>query len=325
MRDLNEYKFKYVQNKLIAVLGYGSQGSAQALNLKDSGLNVIIGLDQNSKSRKIALKDGFEVFTIAEASNKADIILMLLPDEIQGSIFNSDIKPNFKKSGTLVVAHGFSFHFGYIKDFKEYNIGMLAPKAVGKAVRKNFLEKTGIFSLIAKFHEIDENLESILLDLAKGIGSKKALETTFKVECETDIFGEQAVLCGGVVSLFEKAFEVLIEDGYSPEIAYYECVHELKLIADIIYEKGLRTMFSSISNTAKYGGFTRGDYIVDETVKARMKEVLRGIQNGEFAREFMEASFEKKYSFKEKIASKYQNSELEKAGQNVINILKDPS
>ena len=316
MKDTQNIKLSNLQEKTIAVFGFGSQGVAQSLNLKESGLNVIIALRENSKNITIAEAQGFQVFTPLQAAKKADIILMLLPDETHAEVFQQEIRPYFKKGGTIVVAHGFSFHFGFVKDFAEYNIGMVAPKAVGKAVRKHFIEGIGIFSLYAIFNQVSQDLEEILTEIAVGIGSKKILKTDFKTECETDLFGEQAVLCGGVISLFRQAFEVLVEANYSPEIAYYECIHELKLIVDLIYEKGVNPM----SNTAKYGGLKVGDYLIDESVKNRMKIVLNNIQDGSFAKSFMKASLEEKYAFKKEISEKYANTMLEKSGEIVTKI-----
>jgi ketol-acid reductoisomerase len=317
MKDLSQLQLNLTKTKKIAIFGFGSQGKSQALNLRDSGLNIIIALRENSASRKAAIAEGFQVETGEVASKKADIIMLLLPDETHKEIFDTEIKPNFKKGGTIIVAHGLSFHFGLMQNFADYNIGMIAPKAVGPAVRKNFLSGEGIFSLFAKFHEITTDLEDILLEIAFAIGTKRVLETDFKTECETDLFGEQVSIVGGVTSLLTKSFEVLLEAGYNPEIAYYECVQELKLITDLIYEKGIDAMFSSISNTAKYGAFKVGDFIIDESVKVRMKEALKNIQNGSFAQEFM-----KDKNFKEEIGKKYRDTALIKAGKNVLNIKK---
>lgn len=317
MKDLSQLQLNLIKTKKIAIFGFGSQGKSQALNLRDSGLNIVIALRQNSASREVAITEGFQVETGEVASKQADIIMLLLPDETHKEIFETEIKPNFKKGGTIIVAHGLSFHFKLIHDFADYNIGMIAPKAVGPAVRKNFLSGEGIFSLFAKFHEITTDLEDILLEIAFAIGTNRILETDFKTECETDLFGEQVSIVGGVTSLITKSFEVLVEAGYNPEIAYYECVQELKLITDLIYEKGIDAMFSSISNTAKYGAFKVGDFIIDESVKVRMKEALKSIQDGSFAKEFM-----KDKNFKEEIGKKYRDTALIKAGKNVLNIKK---
>lgn len=319
--DVSHIKLNLIKNCKIAVFGFGAQGKAQALNLKDSGLDIIIALRESSKHIEEALSQGFtQVLSFAEAAKKADVIMLLTPDETHSELFQKYIKPNFKKGGTIIVAHGFSFHFGYMKGYEEYNIGMVAPKAVGKAVRKNFLEKLGIFSLIAKFHEVDVNLEQILTELAVAIGSIKILETTFKIECETDLFGEQTVLCGGVISLFKNAFDVLVEAGYPPLIAYYECVHELKLILDLVYEKGVPSMFNSISTTAKFGGQQVGDFLIDESVKGRMKEVLHNIQTGKFAKTFME---QKNIVAEQKALELEGGGEIfQDAGEDVLNILK---
>lgn len=322
MRDVSQLKIEYLKNKVIAVLGFGSQGLAQSLNLRDSGLEVIIGLRNGSNSVSKAKNEGFDVMEPAIASKKSDVILVALPDEVHAQVFAEDIKPNFKRGNTVIVIHGLSFHFGYVSDFEEYNIGMVAPKAVGPAVRKNFIDKTGIFSLISKFHCINEEIDFILPEFAKVIGSKKILETTFKEECETDLFGEQVVICGGVISLFSKAFDVLVENGYSHEIAYFECIHELKLIMDLVHERGIDGMFSSISNTAKYGGLKVGDFIIDDTVKERMRKSLSEIQNGNFANKFINAMHAKEEIFGKEVQDRYKTSKLGIAGDNVINILK---
>ncbi len=321
MKDLSQTKLQPLSKKIL-VIGFGSQGSSQAQNLKDSGFNLKVALESTSISLPIAKNLGFEVVSFEEGLQWADVAILLIPDEHHGSFFAKYVVPNFKEGGSIIVGHGFSFHFGYVKNFAKYNIGMVAPKAVGKAVRSNFLSGVGIFSIISKFHTIDENLTLILEEIAFGIGSKKIFETTFQVECESDLFGEQSVLCGGVVSLFSTAFDVMVKAGFPPLIAYYECVHELKLIVDIIYEKGVNQMFSSISNTAKFGGFKTGDFLIDESIKSKMQEVLSKIQDGSLAKSFMLEAIEKKYQFKQEIANKFQSTELERAGQEVINLLK---
>lgn len=322
MKNLSNLKLSFLQNKIIVMIGFGSQGSSWALNLKDSGFNVKVALQDGSKSKQKVLDFGFEVLSLEEGVKTADVVMMLIPDENHGEFFAKYIKPNLKKGATIIVAHGFSFHFNIVNDYKNYNIGMVAPKAVGKAVRSHFVQKKPLFSLTAKFWEVDNNLTSILDEIAMGIGSKKILETTFKEECESDLFGEQAVLCGGVISLFKNAFDVMVEDGFSPFVAYYECIHELKLIVDLIYEKGVNDMFSSISNTAKFGGLKTGDFLINQDVKTRMKEVLTNIQNGSFAKTFMEEALTKNYQFKEEIEQKYKTSKLNKAGEEVINLFK---
>jgi ketol-acid reductoisomerase len=321
MQDTSNIKPKQLNQKQIVIFGFGSQGVSQALNLRDSGFEVKIALKGGSSSLKFAIDEGFETTSFEEGAKIADVIMLLTPDETHGEIFSRYILPNFKAGGSIIVAHGFSFHFGFVKNFENFNIGMIAPKAVGKAVRSNFISGAGIFSLIAKFNQVNEDLEGILLEIAAGIGSKKVLSTTFKIECESDLFGEQAVLCGSIPSILKNAFDVLIEAGFPPLIAYYECVHELKLIADLIYEKGINSMFSAISNTAKFGGLTTGDFIVDENVKDKMREVLAKIQSGEFAGNFMKEALENDYQFKKEIADKFQFSGIETAGKDVINLL----
>lgn len=321
MLEISSLKINLLKNKTIAVFGFGSQGMAQSLNLKDSGMNIIVGLPENSKSFQGAKENDLQAFVFEEASKRADVIVMLIPDESHAYVFENFIKPFFKKNGLIIVAHGLSFHFDLVKNYQDFNIGMVAPKAVGKAVRANFINEEGIFGLYSIFHKNEEDAENLLLEYAKAIGCFKVLNTTFKEECETDLFGEQAVLCGGVISLLTKAFECLTEAGYNKEIAYYECIKELKLIVDLIYEKGISSMYSSISNTAKYGGFVTGDFLIDDSIKAKMKQVLTKIQTGEFAKDFIKASITQNY--KKEIAMKYEeNSSLIKAESNIFSIKK---
>lgn len=323
MQSIEDLKIETLHSKVIAVIGYGSQGKAQALNMKDSGLNVIIGLNPSSKSFQVAKDNGFEVLNIKEAAKKADILFLLTPDETHGKIFLNDIKGNLKQGGIIVVAHGFSFHFNYVEDYKDYNILMLAPKAIGPAVRRNFIEKNGMLSLLAVFYSFEKS-EDVLInlkELAKAIGCTQVMQTTFKEECEVDLFSEQAVLCGGVISLFSKAFEVLCEKGYKPEVAYFECICELKLIVDLIYTNGTGKMFSLISNAAKYGGLKAGDYLIDDSIKEKMEVLLTNIQNGSFANDFMN-EVKNGYKFKGQIAKKYEDSKLEQAFNNIKDITK---
>jgi len=282
--DLNVLK-----GKTIAVLGYGSQGHAQAQNLKDSGLKVIIGLKKESKSRSIAQKDGFEVYDTAEAVKMADIIQILIPDEVQSDVYKKDIEPNLKEGDAIGFSHGFNIHFGQIVPPKNVDVFMVAPKGPGHLVRRMFVENKGVPGLLAIEQDFTGKAKEIGLAYAKGIGCTRAgvIKTTFKEETETDLFGEQAVLCGGLTSLIKAGFETLVEAGYQPEIAYFECLNEMKLIVDLIYEGGLKKMRYSISDTAQYGDLTVGPKIIDENVKKKMKEVLENIQNGNFAKEWI--------------------------------------
>ncbi|NPB08680.1 MAG: ketol-acid reductoisomerase [Aquificae bacterium] len=277
-----------LKDKTIAILGYGSQGHAHALNLKDSGLNVIIGLHEGSRSREKARKDGFEVYTPAEAARRADIIMFLIPDTVQPEVYKKEVEPNLTPGKTLAFAHGFNIHFRQIVPPKDVDVFMVAPKGPGHLVRWMYTEGKGVPALVAIYQDASGTCKEKALAYAKGIGATRAgvIETTFKEETETDLFGEQMVLCGGVTALIKAGFETLVEAGYQPEVAYFECLHELKLIVDLIYEHGISGMRYSISDTAKYGDVTRGERIY-EVVKPVMEKTLKEIQKGEFAREWI--------------------------------------
>lgn len=281
--DLNVLK-----GKTIAVIGYGSQGHAQAQNLRDSGLNVVIGLRQG-RSWETAKNDGFEVLTVAEAAKKADVVQILMPDETQAKVYYEEIAPNMKKGAALMFSHGFNVHFGQIVAPADTDVLLVAPKSPGHLVRRTYVEGFGVPGLIAIAQDATGNAQAIGLAYAKGIGCTRAgvFETTFKEETETDLFGEQAVLCGGVSALIKAGFETLVEAGYAPEMAYFECLHEMKLIVDLIYEGGMAAMRDSISNTAEYGDYVTGPRIVTEETKKEMKKVLEDIQSGRFARDFI--------------------------------------
>jgi len=278
-----------LKDKVIAVLGYGSQGHAHALNLRDSGLKVIVGVRKNGPSYERAKKDGFEPLSVREACEKADIIMILLPDQTQPQVYKSEIEPALKPGKMLLFAHGFNIHYNQIVPPKDIDVAMVAPKAPGHLVRRQFVEGKGVPCLIAIHQDATNTAFEKTLAYAKAIGGTKAgvIETTFKEETETDLFGEQVVLCGGVTALIKSAFEILIEAGYKPEVAYFECLHELKLIVDLIYEGGLSYMRYSISDTAEYGDLTRGPRIINEQVKNEMRKILKEIQSGEFAREWI--------------------------------------
>ncbi|ANE46293.1 ketol-acid reductoisomerase [Paenibacillus swuensis] len=280
--------FGVLQGKTIAVIGYGSQGHAQAQNLRDSGLNVIIGLREGSSFDK-AKNDGFEVVSVAEAASRADVVQILMPDETQARVYNEEVAPNLKKGAALMFSHGFNIHFGQIVAPKDADVLLVAPKSPGHMVRRTYVEGFGVPGLIAIHQDGTGNAKAIGLAYAKGIGCTRAgvIETSFREETETDLFGEQAVLCGGVSALVKAGFETLTEAGYAPEMAYFECLHELKLIVDMIYEGGLASMRDSISNTAEYGDYVTGPRIVTAETKAEMKRVLTDIQQGKFARDFI--------------------------------------
>jgi len=282
--DLGVFK-----GKTLAVLGFGSQGHAHALNLKESGCKVIIGLYEGSKSIAVAKEKGFEVFTTAEAVKRADVIMVAIPDTKQPSAYEKDIAPNLTKGKTLLFSHGFAIHYKTIVPPTNVNVILVAPKGPGHIVRRQYTEGKGVPSLIAIYQNPGKDAKKIALAWAKGIGGTRAgvLETSFKEETETDLFGEQTVLCGGCSALVQAGFEVLVEAGYSPEMAYFECLHELKLIVDLMNESGISGMRFSISETAKWGDVSVGPKIIDASVKKRMQKALKEIQNGKFAKDWV--------------------------------------
>ena len=279
----------FIQNKKVAVLGYGSQGHAHALNLHESGVPVVVGLRPGSRRWKQAEAEGLAVAPVAEAVAQADVVMILLPDEVQARVYHEEVEPNLKEGAALVFAHGFNVHFGQIKPRPDLDVWMVAPKGPGHLVRSEYQAGRGVPALVAVHQDASGSALPTALAYAKGIGATRAgvIPTTFAEETETDLFGEQAVLCGGTSQLVAYGFETLIEAGYKPEIAYFEVLHELKLIVDLMYESGLAGMRYSISNTAEYGDYTRGPAVIGPEVKERMKEVLRQIQEGEFAREWV--------------------------------------
>ncbi len=275
--------------KTIAIIGYGSQGHAHALNLKDSGCNVIVGLYPGSKSQPLAEAAGLTVKNVADAAAAADFIMILLPDEVQRTIYANEIAPNLKPGKVLAFAHGFNIHFGQVVPPADVDVVMVAPKGPGHLVRRTYEQGQGVPALFAVYQDASGQARERAMAYAKGIGGSRAgiLETTFREETETDLFGEQAVLCGGLSALIKAGFETLVEAGYQPELAYFECLHEVKLIVDLVVEGGLAKMRDSISNTAEYGDYTRGPRIVNDQTKAEMRRVLSEIQSGQFAREFV--------------------------------------
>ena len=308
--------------KKITVLGYGSQGHAHALNLKENGMDVTIGLRKDSKTWKVAEEAGFVVKETGEAVKDADVVMVLIPDEIQGDTYTNSIAPNLKKGAYLGFGHGFNIHFKKIQPREDVNVFMVAPKGPGHLVRRTFQEGSGVPCLIAVYQDPSGDAKDIALAWASGIGGGRSgiLETTFKQETETDLFGEQAVLCGGVTELIKTGFEVLTEAGYDPVNAYFECLHEMKLIVDLIYEGGLGKMRHSISNTAEYGDFLTGPKIVTADTKKAMKEVLADIQSGKFADEFLADSKAGQPFLKahRKEASEHQ---IEKVGQELRKLM----
>lgn len=278
-----------LEDKTIAIIGYGSQGHAHALNLKESGCNVIVGLYEGSKSWAKAEAQGLKVYTAAEATKKADIIMILINDELQADLYKNDIEPNLEAGNMLMFAHGFNVHFGCITAPKDVDVAMIAPKAPGHTVRSEYLEGKGTPCLVAVEQDATGKALELALAYGAGIGGARAglLETTFRTETETDLFGEQAVLCGGVCALMQAGFETLCEAGYDPRNAYFECIHEMKLIVDLIYQSGFEGMRYSISNTAEYGDYITGPKIITEDTKKAMKQILTDIQDGTFAKDFL--------------------------------------
>ena len=315
-----------LKDQTIAIIGYGSQGHAQAQNMKDSGLNVIIGLRPNSNSVDQAKKDGFEVFIPAQASQKASIIQILAPDTAQSELYRNDIKPNLTEGKSLVFSHGFNIHYEEIRPEPDIDVYMVAPKGPGHLVRRVFTEGGGVPSLIAIHQDHSGKTKEKALAHAAGVGAGRAgiLETSFREETETDLFGEQAVLCGGISHLIQSGFETLIEAGYDPEIAYFECLHETKLIVDLIYEGGLGKMRHSISDTAEYGDLSRGPRIIDASVKAHMKEILSEIQKDKgaaFSKEWIKDSKEGFSKFNE-LRQKEQDHPIEEVGKKLRSMMK---
>lgn len=278
-----------IKSKKIGIIGYGSQGHAHAQNLKDSGVNVYIGLKENSPSRAKAVKDGFEVLNVSELTKKSDLIMILLPDELQGEVYKKEIEPNLTEGKVLAFAHGLNIHYGLIDAKKNVDVIMIAPKAPGHTVRGEYKNGGGTPCLISIYQDVSKKAKNIALSYASAIGGGRSgiIETTFKDECETDLFGEQAVLCGGAIGLVKAGFETLVEAGYEPEMAYFECLHELKLIVDLMYQGGVADMCYSISNTAEFGAYVTADKIITDETKIQMKKVLKDIQNGTFVSNWM--------------------------------------
>jgi ketol-acid reductoisomerase len=315
-------KLEVLQNKTLAVLGFGSQGHAHALNLKESGCNIIIGLYEGSKSIPVAQEKGFEVVKTGEAVKRADVIFVALPDTKQASVYEKDIKPNLTKGKTLLFSHGFSIHFKTIVPPKDVDVILVAPKGPGHIVRRQYTEGKGVPSLIAVYQNKSGKAKQTALAWAKGIGGTRAgvIETTFKEETETDLFGEQTVLCGGASALVQAGYETLIEAGYQPEMAYFECLHELKLIVDLMNEAGISGMRFSISETAKWGDVSVGPKIVDASVKKRMKAALKDIQSGKFAKGWV-AEYKGGYKKYNALLKKGEQHDIEKVGSRLRGLM----
>jgi ketol-acid reductoisomerase len=311
-----------IRSKTIAILGYGSQGRAWALNLRDSGLKVIVGLERQGESWKKALADGFNPLYTKEAVAEADIVVFLVPDMVQRSLWLNSVKPYMKQRADMVFAHGFNIHYKVIEPPPNSDVYMIAPKAPGPMVRRAFLAGGGVPALVAVYQNFSGEALKKALAISKGLGCSRAgvIETTFKEETETDLFGEQVILVGGVMELIKTSFETLVEEGYQPEVAYFEVLNELKLIVDLIYERGLVGMLRAVSDTAKYGGLTVGKYIIDKSIKNKMKIVLERIRNGEFAREWI-AEYEKGMPTVINGINNLENSLLENVGKRLRELM----
>jgi ketol-acid reductoisomerase len=311
-----------LDGKTVAILGYGSQGHAHALNLKDSGVEVVVGLRDGSSSVDKAKADGARVEPIADAASEGDLVMVLLPDEKQAEVFEGEVRDGIAPGNLLMFAHGFSIHFGQIDPGPEVGVGMVAPKGPGHLVRRQYLEGNGVPGLIAVHSDPGGDARDLVLAYAKGIGCTRAgvIETTFKDETETDLFGEQAVLCGGVTELVRAGYETLVDAGYDPRLAYFECLHELKLIVDLMYEKGISGMRYSISNTAEYGDLTRGARIIGDPTRAAMKEILAEIQSGDFAREWIAENKAGQENF-QRMRAEQKNHQIEREGRELRSMM----
>ncbi len=312
----NDADLSLLNNKTIAIIGYGSQGHAHALNLKDSGMDVVVGLYKGSKSESKAISDGIKVFCVSEACEKADWIMILLPDEFQKDVYLREIEPNLKEGKILSFAHGFNIRFGLIKPPSFVDVVMIAPKGPGHTVRWEYQNGQGVPALFAVEQDYSGSARSFAMAYAKGIGGTRAgiLETNFKEETETDLFGEQAVLCGGLSELVKSGFETLVEAGYQPELAYFECLHEVKLIVDLMVKGGLSQMRDSISNTAEYGDYVSGKRLINSDTKKEMQKILKDIQDGTFAKNFVEEC-DKNKPLMTKLREENSKHEIEKVGK----------
>ena len=323
----NDADISVLENRTVGVIGYGSQGHAHALSLRDSGISVLVGLYQGSSSWEKAEGEGLTVATVDEVAQQADMMMMLVPDHLQARIYRESIQPHMKSGKTLMFAHGFNIHYGQIAPPENVDVSMIAPKAPGHRVREIFTQGAGVPGLLAIHQDPSGNAVQDALAYAKGIGCTRAgvLDTTFKEETETDLFGEQTVLCGGVTQLIKSAFEVMVEAGYQPESAYFECMHELKLIVDLLYQGGMEYMRYSVSDTAEYGDYSRGPRVIDENVKENMRKVLKEVQDGSFAREWISENDEGRPTF-DKLRKENSDHPIEKVGKelrDVMTFLKD--
>jgi len=311
-----------LEGKTVAILGYGSQGHAHALNLKDSGVDVVVGLREGSSSADKAEEDGLPVEGVAEAASRGDLVMVLLPDERQAEVWEAEIKDGVAPGNLLLFAHGFSIHFGQIDPGPEVDVGMVAPKGPGHLVRRQFRAGEGVPGLMAVHRDATGTARELVLAYAKGIGCTRAgvIETSFKDETETDLFGEQAVLCGGLTELVRAGYETLVDAGYDPRLAYFECLHELKLIVDLMYEKGISGMRYSISNTAEYGDLTRGKRVVGEPSREAMRRILGEIQSGDFAREWIAENKAGQESF-QRMREEQRDHQIEREGRELRSMM----
>jgi len=318
----NDADLSLLKGKKIAIIGYGSQGHAQAQNLRDSGCDVIVGQRKGGKNYDLAIEHGFKPMSAAEATATGDLVNILLPDEVQADTYIKDIKPNLKPGNVLLCSHGFNIHFQQVTPPEGVDAALVAPKGPGHLVRSEYVKGGGVPTLIAMYPGASEQSKKLSLAYAKGIGGTRGgvIETTFAEETETDLFGEQVVLCGGVSALVTAAFETLVEAGYQPEMAYFECMHELKLIVDLFYQGGLNYMRYSVSNTAEYGDYTRGPRIVNEQTKAEMKKILTEIQQGQFARDWILENKANQASFKA-IRRRNRDHQLEQVGRQLRSMM----
>jgi ketol-acid reductoisomerase len=311
-----------LDGKTVAVIGYGSQGHAHALNLRDSGVGVVVGLREGSESAERARGEGLEVLPVAEAASRGDVVMVLVPDERQAQAWESEIRDGIAPGNLLMFAHGFSIHFGQIEPSPEVDVGLVAPKSPGHLVRRQFRDGNGVPGLMAIHQDATGNARELVLAYAKGIGCTRAgvIETTFREETETDLFGEQAVLCGGLSELVRAGYETLVEAGYDPRLAYFECLHELKLIVDLMYEKGITGMRYSVSNTAEYGDLTRGKRVVGDGSRQAMREILAEIQSGEFAREWIAENNAGQESF-QRMRDEQKDHQIEREGRQLRSMM----
>ncbi|MFB6284504.1 MAG: ketol-acid reductoisomerase [Halobacteria archaeon] len=307
---------EFIENKTVAVLGYGSQGHAQARNLHDSGVVVVVGLRESSSSREQVKEDGLEVATPSDAAEKADVIQMLVPDTVQPAVYENSVAPNLEEGDALMFSHGFNIHYSQIRPPETVDVLMVAPKAPGDLVRRTYERGEGVPGLLAVEQDYTGDAAELGLAYADAIGCTRSgvLETSFKEETETDLFGEQAILCGGTSALIKESYETLVDAGYSPEMAYFECCNELKLIVDLIFEGGLTRMRDNVSDTAEYGDLTRGPRVIDDSVRENMEEVLEEVQNGEFAREWINENQANRPSYNQ-LKEMDENHEIEEVGE----------